>query len=162
MTTVVYPGTFDPITNGHIDLVERAARMFDRVIVAIAHSEKKRPLFDLQQRTALCRKALAPLQNVEIKAFSGLLTEFVESCGSHIALRGVRTAGDFEYEIQLANMNRAQRPQFESVFLTPPAHLSFISATLVREIASMGGNVSPFVHAAVAEALEEKFAGRPG
>ena len=155
MTAVVYPGTFDPVTNGHVDLVERAAKLFDRVIVAIACSEKKQPLFDLDERSHLCKLALAHIDGVEIMPFSGLLTEFVESCGTHIALRGVRTASDFEYEMQLANMNRAQSPHFESVFLTPPDHLSYISATLVREIASLGGDVTPFVHPAVTQALQD-------
>ncbi len=108
MTAIVYPGTFDPITNGHIDLVERAAKLFDRVIVAIAYSEKKQPLFDLEQRTELCKLALAHVEGVEIQAFTGLLTEFVATCDTHITLRGVRTAADFEYEIQLASMNQAQ------------------------------------------------------
>ena len=158
MTAIVYPGTFDPITNGHIDLVERAAKLFDRVIVAIAYSEKKQPLFDLEQRTELCKLALAHIECVEIQAFTGLLTEFVATCDTHITLRGVRTAADFEYEIQLANMNQAQSPKFETVFLAPPHQLSFISATLVREIASLGGDVTPFVHPAVTQALQLKFA----
>jgi pantetheine-phosphate adenylyltransferase len=157
MTAVVYPGTFDPITNGHIDLVERAARLFDRVIVGIAHSESKRPLFDLQERTALCEAALSHVKNLEIRPFSGLLVDFVESCNTHVVLRGLRAVSDFEYEFQLANMNRAQNPLFESVFLTPSDHLSYISATLVREIASMGGDITPFVHPAVAEGLRKKF-----
>lgn len=157
MTAVVYPGTFDPITNGHVDLVERAARMFGHVIVAIAHSENKRPLFDLEERAALCQQALAHIDNVEIRPFTGLLTQFVVSCGTNIVLRGLRSGADFEYELQLANMNRALSPRFESVFLTPPDHLSYISATLVREIASMGGNVEPFVNGAVLRALQKKF-----
>ncbi len=157
MTAVVYPGTFDPVTNGHIDLVERAARLFDHVIIAIAHSEKKQPLFDLEERTALCNTALAHVDNLEILPFSGLLVNFVESCNTHVVLRGLRAVSDFEYEFQMANMNRAQNPLFESVFLTPSDHLAYISATLVREIASMGGDVSPFVHPAVAQALRQKF-----
>jgi pantetheine-phosphate adenylyltransferase len=157
MTAVVYPGTFDPITNGHVDLVERAARLFGTVIVAIAHSEKKRPLFDLEERTTLCQQALEHLDNVEIRPFSGLLTHLVASCGTNVVLRGLRSGADFEYELQLANMNRALSPQFESVFLTPPDHLSYVSASLVREIASMGGDVQPFVHGAVLRALEQKF-----
>ena len=157
MTAVVYPGTFDPITNGHVDLVERASRLFGKVIVAIAHSESKRPLFDLEERVTLCQQALKHVENVEIKPFSGLLTGFVASCGTHVVLRGLRSGADFEYELQLANMNRALSPQFESVFLTPPHHLSYISATLVREIASMGGDVGPFVHGSVLRALEKKF-----
>lgn len=157
MTAVVYPGTFDPITNGHIDLVERASRLFDHVVVAIAHSEKKQPLFDLEERTALCTEVLGHVDNLEIRPFSGLLIDFVESCNTHVVLRGLRAVSDFEYEFQLANMNRAQNPQFESVFLTPSDHLSYISATLVREIASLGGDVAPFVHPSVAAALAQKF-----
>jgi pantetheine-phosphate adenylyltransferase len=158
MTAVVYPGTFDPITNGHIDLVERASRLFERVVVAVADSEKKRPLFDLQERLQLCERALAGIANVEVCAFRGLLTDFVPSCGTHAVLRGLRAVSDFEYELQLANMNRALSPHFESVFLTPSDHLSFISASLVREIASMGGDIAPFVHLEVARALRRKFA----
>ena len=157
MNTVVYPGTFNPITNGHIDLVERASRLFGRVVVAIATSSQKQPLFDLQERKALCETALAGLKNVEIREFSGLLTDFVRSCDANIVLRGVRTVGDIEYELKMANMKRALSPRFETVFLTPADHLSYISATLVREIASMGGDVSPFVHPAVLRALHEKF-----
>jgi pantetheine-phosphate adenylyltransferase len=160
MTIVVYPGTFDPVTNGHIDLVERASRLFGRVVVAIAHSEKKQPLFDLEERTALCEQTLGHLDNIEIRPFTGLLAEFVKTCGTNVVLRGLRTVADFEYEFQLTNMNRAQNPQFESVFLTPSDHLSYISATLVREIASMGGNVEPFVHPQVAQALKQKFPGK--
>ena len=157
MTTVVYPGTFDPITNGHIDLVERASRLFDRVVVAIAHSEKKQPLFNLEERIDLCQRVLTHVDNIEIKGFSGLLIDFVDSCDTHVVLRGLRAVSDFEYEFQLANMNRAQNPHFESVFLTPSDHLSYISATLVREIASMNGDITPFVHPIVAEALHSRF-----
>lgn len=157
MTAVVYPGTFDPITNGHVDLIERASRLFDHVIVAIAHSEKKQPLFDLEERTELCQQALSHIDTIEIRPFNGLLTQFVASCGTNVVLRGLRTVADFEYEFQLTNMNRALNPQFESVFLTPSDHLSYISATLVREIASMGGNVEPFVHPVVVQALQGKF-----
>lgn len=160
MTAVVYPGTFDPITNGHIDLIERAAKLFDHVILAIAHSEKKQPLFDLEERTALCQQSLSHINTIEIRPFTGLLTQFVTSCGTNVVLRGLRTVADFEYEFQLTNMNRALSPQFESVFLTPSDHLSYISATLVREIASMGGNVEPFVPPAVSQALQQKFLGK--
>ena len=155
--SVIYPGTFDPITNGHVDLTERAARLFDRVVVAIAHSEKKTPLFNLQQRVALCQSSLAHLDNVEVMGFSNLLTDFAQSQGARCVLRGLRAVADFEYEFQLANMNRALYPEFESVFLTPSEHLSYISSSLVREIAALSGDVSPFVPVAVAEALAEKF-----
>lgn len=155
--TVVYPGTFDPITNGHIDLVERASRLFDRVVVAIASSEKKKPLFDLDERVALVEQSLAHLDNIEVKGFNILLTRFVTEQGSNCVLRGLRAVADFEYEFQLANMNRAMNPDFESVFLTPAEHLSYISSSLVREIASLGGDVTPFVPPLVVDALSDKF-----
>ena len=155
--TVVYPGTFDPITNGHIDLVERAARLFDQVVVAIAENQKKQPLFDLEERVALSQQSLQHLDNVKVAGFSGLLTDFVSEQGSNCVLRGLRAVADFEYEFQLANMNRAIKPDFESVFLTPAEDLAYISSSLVREIASMGGNISPFVAEPVAMALQRKF-----
>ena len=151
--SIVYPGTFDPITKGHIDLVERAARLFDRVVVAIAQSEKKEPLFDLEERTTLTREALSHVNNLEVCSFTGLLTDLVTEQGSNCVLRGLRAVADFEYEYQLANMNRAMSPSFESVFLTPSAELSYISSSLVREIAALGGDVSRFVPTNVAEAL---------
>jgi pantetheine-phosphate adenylyltransferase len=157
-TTVVYPGTFDPITNGHVDLVERAARLFDRVVVAIATSDKKQPLFSLEERIGLCEGALQHLDNIEVKGFSSLLIDFVAEQNSHCVLRGLRAVADFEYEFQLANMNRAMNPEFESIFLTPADHLSFISSSLVREIASLSGDIQPFVPPIVVEALREKFA----
>ncbi|MEM6773841.1 MAG: pantetheine-phosphate adenylyltransferase [Pseudomonadota bacterium] len=156
--TVIYPGTFDPITNGHVDLVERAAKLFDRVVVAIAYSEKKTPLFSLDDRVTLCAESLKKIDNVEVCGFSNLLTEFAPSVGAHCVLRGLRAVADFEYEFQLANMNRALNPEFESVFLTPAEHLSYISSSLVREIASLGGNVTPFVPTVVSDALRERFA----
>lgn len=157
--TVVYPGTFDPITNGHIDLVERAARLFDRVVVAIASSERKGPLFTLDERVKLARQTLSHLDNVEVTGFNILLTKFVTQQGSNCVLRGLRAVADFEYEFQLANMNRAICPDFESVFLTPAEDLSYISSSLVREIASLGGDVSPFVPPLVVAALKERFDG---
>ena len=156
---MVYPGTFDPPTNGHIDLIERAARLFDRVVVAIASSEKKTPLFTLEERVSLTCAALKHLDNVEVTGFSNLLTDFVTEQGSNCVLRGLRAVADFEYEFQLANMNRAMKPDFESVFLTPAEHLAYISSSLVREIASLGGDITPFVAPVVAEALLEKFGG---
>ena len=158
--TVIYPGTFDPITNGHVDLVQRAARLFDRVVVAIAYSEKKTPLFSLDERVALCAASLEGIANVEVCGFSNLLTDFARSVGARCVLRGLRAVADFEYEFQLANMNRALYPEFESVFLTPSEHLSYISSSLVREIASLSGDVSPFVPPVVADALRERFRSR--
>ena len=155
---VIYPGTFDPITNGHVDLTERAAKLFDKVVVAIAHSEKKTPLFNLQERVALCEASLSHLDNVEVTGFSNLLTDFARSQNAHCVLRGLRAVADFEYEFQLANMNRAMWPEFESIFLTPSEHLSYISSSLVREIAALDGDITPFVPKQVAEALKQRFA----
>ena len=155
--TVVYPGTFDPITNGHIDLVERAAKLFERVVVAIATNEKKAPLFDLETRVTLAQTTLEHVPAAEVVPFSGLLIDFVTAQNSHCVLRGLRAVADFEYEFQLANMNRAMSPEFESVFLTPSADFSYISSSLVREIAGLGGNVSGFVPDPVVAALAEKF-----
>lgn len=157
MKTVIYPGTFDPITNGHIDLVERAAAIFDRVIIAIAHSEKKRPLFNLDERIDLCARALAHVDNIEVLGYSNLLVDFARANNSRFVLRGVRAIADFEYELQLANMNRAMYPELETVFLTPNEHCAFISSTLVREIAAMHGRVEQFVPTLVVQALHDKF-----
>ena len=156
--TVIYPGTFDPITNGHVDLTERAARLFDRVVVAIAHSEKKTPLFNLEERVVLCQQTLSHVDNVEVVGFSNLLTDFARSQGANCVLRGLRAVADFEYEFQLANMNRAMWPEFESIFLTPSEHLSYISSSLVREIAALNGDITPFVPEQVAAALKQRFA----
>ena len=157
---VIYPGTFDPITNGHVDLTERAAKLFDRVVVAIAYSETKTPLFNLEERVELCETALAHLDNVKVTGFSNLLVDFAQSQDARCVLRGLRAVADFEYEFQLANMNRALYPEFESVFLTPAEHLSYISSSLVREIASLNGDISPFVPPNVAAALQERFVDR--
>lgn len=152
---VVYPGTFDPMTNGHLDLVERAARLFDHVIVAIAASEKKKPLFPLEQRVALAQETLAHLPNVEVKGFNKLLAFFCQEQKANVLLRGLRAVSDFEYEFQLANMNRNLDKTIETVFLTPSEHLSFISSSLVREISSLGGDVAQFVPKPVLAALRE-------
>ena len=150
---VVYPGTFDPITNGHKDLIERAAAMFDEVIVAIAASEKKGPLFTLQERVALAEESLAHLSNIKVVGFSKLLAHFCADQNANILLRGLRAVSDFEYEFQLANMNRQLAPDLETVFLTPAEHLSYISSSLVREIALLDGDITKFVPAPVAAAL---------
>ncbi|MBU2884406.1 pantetheine-phosphate adenylyltransferase [Gilvimarinus agarilyticus] len=157
MRKVVYPGTFDPITNGHKDLVERACRLFDHVVVAVAASTRKQPLFDLEARVALAQETLAHLDNVEVCGFDNLLVEFVNDQGAHGVLRGLRAVSDFEYEFQLANMNRALDPEMESLFLTPAEHLSYISSSIVREIAALGGDVSKFVTPEVELALKSKF-----
>lgn len=157
MKTIVYPGTFDPITNGHIDLVERACRLFDKVVLGIASSDKKTPLFDITERKALAAQALAHLPNVEIRSFDYLLVNFVRDCNSTNVLRGLRAVSDFEYEFQMANMNRALMPEIESVFLTPSEQHSYISSSLVREIASLHGDITPFVPTSVAEALIDRF-----
>lgn len=157
MNTVVYPGTFDPITNGHTNLVERAAKLFDRIIIAVAASPKKKPLFPLETRVALSREVLSHLPNVEVIGFENLLAEFVAEHDANVILRGLRAVSDFEYEFQLADMNRRLVPQAESIFLTPDNHLSYISSTLIREIASLGGKVSEFVSPVVNEALITHF-----
>lgn len=157
MRKVVYPGTFDPITNGHIDLVERACRLFDHVVVAIAVSTRKEPLFSLEERVDLARNTLAHLDNVEVCGFDNLLVDFVRDKGAQAVLRGLRAVSDFEYEFQLANMNRALAPDMESLFLTPAEHLSYISSSIVREIAFMGGDVKKFVTPNVESALKKKF-----
>ncbi len=157
MNIVVYPGTFDPITNGHSDLVERASKMFDKVILAVAESPKKSPLLPLEQRVRLAQQCLAHLDNIEVVGFNNLLAEFTKQHSANIILRGIRAVSDFEYEFQLADMNRRLAPDVESVFLTPANHLSYISSTLIREISALGGDVSEFVNPIVVEALDEHF-----
>jgi pantetheine-phosphate adenylyltransferase len=157
MNTVIYPGTFDPITNGHTNLVERATRVFDKIIIAVAASPKKRPLFPLEQRVELSREVLSHLDNVEVIGFENLLAEFVREHQGTVILRGLRAVSDFEYEFQLADMNRRLVPQAESIFLTPDNHLSYISSTLIREIAALNGNVHEFVHPAVDAALKTRI-----
>jgi pantetheine-phosphate adenylyltransferase len=157
MRSIVYPGTFDPITNGHVNLVERVCRLFDHVVVAIARSDRKNPLFSSEERIALCEKALSHVPNIEIVGFDILVVKFLRERGACAVLRGLRAVSDFEYEFQLANMNRAMDSEFETVFLTPSDHLSYISSSLVREIASLQGEVANFVHPEVKLALVDKF-----
>jgi pantetheine-phosphate adenylyltransferase len=154
--TIVYPGTFDPITLGHSNLVERAARLFDKVVVAIADSKKKQPMFDLDERKHLCQQALSHLPNIEVISFRGLIVDLVHEQNAIAVLRGVRSMTDFDYELQMAGMNSAMYPDFETVFLTPENKLSFISSTLVREISNMQGDVAQFVHPIVHSALKSK------
>lgn len=157
MKRVVYPGTFDPITNGHIDLVQRATRLCDTVVVAVAANSKKNPLFSLDERVELCREVLSHIDGIEVCGFNCLLKDLVEQKGAYGVVRGLRAVSDFEYEFQLANMNRALAPSMESIFLTPAEHLSYISSSLVREISSLKGDVSKFVPKQVEDALNEKF-----
>ncbi|WP_026471251.1 pantetheine-phosphate adenylyltransferase [Alkanindiges illinoisensis] len=157
-TKVLYPGTFDPITNGHVDLVVRASKMFDEVVVAIAAGHHKNPVFSLEQRVALAQQSLSDLKNIKVIGFSGLLVNLFQEQQATAVLRGLRAVSDFEYEFQLANMNRQLDSQFESVFLTPSEHLSFVSSTLVREIARLKGDVTKFVPKVVSEAFAQKHA----
>ncbi|WP_291359061.1 MULTISPECIES: pantetheine-phosphate adenylyltransferase [Acinetobacter] len=156
-TRVIYPGTFDPITNGHIDLVTRAAKMFDEVVVAIAIGHHKNPVFSLEERVELAQTSLSHLNNVEFVGFDGLLVNFFCEQNATAVLRGLRAVSDFEYEFQLANMNRQLDSHFEAVFLTPSEQYSFISSTLVREIARLRGDVTKFVPPNVVEAFERKL-----
>ncbi|MDD9889849.1 MAG: pantetheine-phosphate adenylyltransferase [Gammaproteobacteria bacterium] len=156
MKTAVYPGTFNPITNGHTDLVERAAGLFDKIIVAVGTNTQKANTLPTEQRVALAQEVLGHLANVEVTSFQGLLTEFVSAQGANIILRGLRTVADFEYEFQQVGMNRVLAPSIETMFLAPAEHLSYISSTLVREIASLGGDISKFVHPAVEAAIKGK------
>ncbi len=160
MIKVVYPGTFDPFTRGHEDLVRRAARVFDRVVVGVAESAAKQPLFTGAERVAMASEVLAPIANVEVQGFSSLLMDFVQAQGAKIVLRGLRAVSDFEYEFQMAGMNRHLYPNVETLFLTPSEQYTFISATIVREIARFGGDVSHFVDPVVAARIRARVAER--
>jgi pantetheine-phosphate adenylyltransferase len=155
--TALYPGTFDPITNGHTDLVRRAARVFEKVIVAIAESPHKVPLLPLKQRIELARSCLSDVKNLEVVGFSSLLMHFVQEVGAGVVVRGLRAVSDFEYEFQLASMNRHLAPEIETLFLTPDERYSFISSSLVKEVARLDGDVSEFVPEAVRLALQQRF-----
>ena len=157
--SAIYPGTFDPITNGHTDLVERAARIFDRVILAVAKGQSgdKQPVFSVDERVSLATEVLADMDNVEIIQFDGLLVDFVAQQNAQVILRGLRAVSDFEYEFQLASKNRHLNENIETLFLTPAEQYSYISSSLVREIAGLGGDVSPFVHEKVAAALNNRI-----
>ena len=155
MNIVIYPGTFDPITNGHTNIVERASKIFDKVIIAVAASPKKKPLFELDTRVNLAKQVLAHLPNIEVIGFDGLLADFIQENNANVILRGVRAVADFEYEFQLADMNRQLAPQAETIFLTPETHLSYLSSTLIREISYLGGDVSSFVHPKIVDALKQ-------
>lgn len=153
----IYPGTFDPITNGHADLINRASKMFSSVTVCIASNPSKKPLFTLEERVELIKEVTSHLENVEVIGFTGLLADFADSLNATILIRGLRAVSDFEYEFQLANMNRRLNPKLESVFLTPAEENSFISSTLVKEVAMHRGNVEGFCHPVVQKALASKL-----
>ena len=153
----VYPGTFDPITNGHEDLIQRASRLFDEVVVGVAHSQAKRPFFSLDERVEIAREVLQPYKNVTVRGFAGLLSEFLREQSATVILRGLRAVSDFEYEFQLAGMNRRLAPGVETLFLTPSDKYLFLSATIVREIAVLGGDISAFVHPVTAGRMRGKI-----
>ena len=153
----VYPGTFDPITNGHEDLIQRAARLFDEVVVGVAHSQAKRPFFSMDERVQLATEVLRQYPNVSVLGFSGLLSEFVKEQKATVILLGLRAVSDFEYEFQLAGMNRRLAPGVETLFLTPSDKYLFLSATIVREIAVLGGDITAFVHPLTAERMAAKI-----
>lgn len=157
MVKAIYPGTFDPITNGHIDLVKRSAQLFEHVTVAIATSARKAPLFDLAQRVTLAEQALADIPNVSVEGFTGLLADYAKQCNAKVLIRGVRAVADFEYEYQLAAVNRELNPGLESVLLTPGSAHAHISSTIVRDVAAHFGDVSHFVPSSVEQALIDKF-----
>ncbi len=151
--TAVYPGTFDPITNGHFDLIERASRFYDRLIIAVADNQNKKSLFPLGKRVELAKQVTKNIPNVEVLGFSSLLVDFVKEIDGHVLLRGLRAVSDFEYEFQLASMNRKLAPEIETMFMTPAEQYAFISSSLVREISALGGDVADFVSPEVAQAL---------
>jgi pantetheine-phosphate adenylyltransferase len=156
MQTAIYPGTFDPITNGHSDIIERASRLFDKVVVAVAANPRKSPVFGLAERVKLVSEVLQDFPNVEVLEFDTLLVDFTRECGASVILRGLRAVSDFEYEFQLAGMNRRLAPDVETMFLTPAEQFTFISSSLVKEVSSLGGDVKDFVHPVVAAALAQK------
>jgi pantetheine-phosphate adenylyltransferase len=157
MRTAIYPGSFDPLTNGHLDIVQRAAKLFDRVVVAVAKSESKSPLFTLKERMTLVAKAIGHLPSVEADAFDGLLVEYVERRGAQTVIRGLRAVSDFEFEFQLALMNRKLNERIETIFMMPKDTYTFLSSGIVKEIARLGGDVSAFVPQHVRTALARKF-----
>jgi pantetheine-phosphate adenylyltransferase len=160
MRTVIYPGSFDPLTNGHLDVIERAAKLFDRVVVAVAASESKHPLFTLDERLALAKRAIKDIANVEADAFDGLLINYVEQRGAQAIVRGLRAVSDFEFEFQLALMNRNLNERIETIFMMPKDTYTFLSSRIVKEIARLGGDISAFVPAHVRKALTAKLAAR--
>lgn len=153
----IYPGSFDPITNGHMDLIRRSAKMFDKLYVAIGVNSKKQPLFSLEERTELCRLVLASIPNIEVVGFRNLMVDFASEIGAEVIIRGLRAVSDYEFELQLANTNRRLNPRIDTIFLTPEEHHSFVSSTLVKEIARYRGDVSSFCHPVVEKALVERL-----
>jgi len=161
MRIAIYPGSFDPLTNGHLDVIQRAAKLFDRIIVAVARSESKNPLFTLDERVEMVSKSLGHLQNVEADSFQGLLVEYVERRSAQAVIRGLRAVSDFEFEFQMALMNRKLNERIETIFMMPKDTYTFISSRIVKEIARLGGDVSSFVPAHVRVALSEKLLTQP-
>ncbi len=156
-TTAIYPGTFDPLTNGHLDVIKRAGRMFDHLIVAVAHNERKQPLFSVEQRMAMIRQAVKGMPGVTVDSFDGLLVAYAKRKKVHAVIRGLRVISDFEYEFQMALMNRKLSPAMETVFLMPSEQYTYLNSGLVREIARLGGNISGLVPGHVAKQLKAKF-----
>ena len=157
MSIAVYPGTFDPITHGHRDIAERAATLFDKVIIAIAHNPKKVPVFSIEERITMAQNTFAGNPDIEVQAFDNLLVHFAQQCQANVIIRGLRAVSDFDYEFQLAGMNRKLDPKIETVFLTPSEQYTYISSSLVREIAAMKGDVSDFVNSEVEAALRQRL-----
>ena len=157
--TAIYPGTFDPITNGHADLVRRAAKVFGKVVLAIAASSSKNPLFTLDERAALAREVLSEFKNVEVTTFGNLMVEYARDVGASVIIRGLRAVSDFEYEVQLAGMNRSMQPNIETVYLSPAVEFTFLSSTLIKDIARHGGDVAAYVHPAVLREMNKKLTG---
>lgn len=157
MKTAIYPGSFDPITNGHLDLVERASRIFDHLIITILHNHRKQPLFTLEERIAMIEKAVAHLPNVEVRSYSGLLVDFAKEMDCHVIVRGLRAVTDFEYEIQMSQTNRLLAPDLDTVFVTTDMKYGYLSSSTVREVAYFHGDLSEFVPPFIAEALRRKY-----
>ena len=159
MVVAVYPGTFDPLTRGHEDIVRRASSIFDQLVVGVADSRAKKPFFSLQERLDIAHDVLGHYPNVHVSSFTGLLKDFVRKSNARVIVRGLRAVSDFEYEFQMAGMNRNLYPDVETLFLTPAEQYQFISATMVREIATLGGDISPFVNPRVAQRIKAKVSG---
>jgi pantetheine-phosphate adenylyltransferase len=160
--TALFPGTFDPVTNGHLDVISRATRLFDRIVVAIGTNTAKRPAFDTEERLSQLRRVCKDMPNVEIGSFGGLLTEAVDELKAVAVIRGLRAVSDFEYEFQMALMNRELSPTCETLFLMPRPEFLFVSSTMIREIARLGGDITPFIPAAIREEVQERFRAAPG